>query len=603
MAMNSERAVARSRVRTLALGCALFAAAAVFGSLSPARAEFANPEGVAVIIGNRIYAGDIPNVDFAHRDAEAFRRYVVDVLGYDPENIIDLRDATQAEMWSTFGSRATADRSELWSYLDPDGRSDVVVFYSGHGAPGLEDKRGYLLPVNADPNTAELNGYPIDVLYENLSSLEEARSAAVFLDACFSGASGGGGMLIRSASPVYVGAELPERSGERLAVLTAATGEQLASWDHERGHGLFTHHLLDALHGKADGDADGRVTAREAKAYLDRHMTRAARRTHKRRQRASFTGNADTVLAAAVGGGAFPERTGLALVETPAPGAGAPAAAGESPAAAGGEQVAIAAPSAPDAPAVPTPATPPAPPALTPREVEAGLGLGREDRRILQHALNALDFDVGGADGKFGPRTRRGILGWQASKGFPATGYLTGVQVAALEPFGLGEQARATEEADERERERLAAARREAEKIRKAADEEAYSWARTLGTVESFGEYLATFPNGLHAVEALREREALRRAEAKRQADALRRDEERRRAEELQRRAADDEAFEHAKATNTSAGYREYLRAFPGGAHVAEARASRNRLQTEERQAAQAIKVFGSIMGGFLKGN
>ena len=190
---------------------------------------------------------------------------MVDVLGFDPENVIDLRDATQAEMWSTFGSRATADRSELWAYLDPDGNSDVVVFYSGHGVPGLEDKRGYLLPVNADPDTAELNGYPIDVLYDNLSNLEEARSVAVYLDACFSGGSGAGGMLIQSASPVYVGADLPAQAGKRLTVLTAATGKQLASWDREAGHGLFTHHLLDALYGKGDTDSDGRVTAREAK--------------------------------------------------------------------------------------------------------------------------------------------------------------------------------------------------------------------------------------------------------------------------------------------------------------------------------------------------
>ena len=306
--MKSLRALAPSVL-------ALTAAAAASGPAAT-RAEFANPDGVAVIIGNRDYGGDIPDVDYAHRDAEAFKGYVVDVLGFDPENVIDLRDATQAEMWSTFGSRATADRSELWSYLDSDGRSDVVVYYSGHGAPGLEDKRGYLLPVDADPDTAELNGYPIDVLYENLSSLEEARSVAVYVDACFSGGSGGGGMLIDSASPVYVGADLPAQAGERLTVLTAATGEQLASWDRKSGHGLFTHHLLDALYGKGDADADGQVTAREAKAYLDRHMTRAARRTYKRRQRASFTGSADTVLAsAAAGGGGFPERPELALVD------------------------------------------------------------------------------------------------------------------------------------------------------------------------------------------------------------------------------------------------------------------------------------------------
>ena len=139
-------------------------------------------------------------MSFAHRDAEAFRRYVVDVLGFDPENVIDLRDATQAQVWPTFGSPTSPDRSDLWAYLAPDGNSDVVVCYSGHGVPGVEDKRGYLLPVDANPNTAELNGYPIDVLYDNLASLTEARSAAVYLDACFSGGSGDGGMLIESAS-------------------------------------------------------------------------------------------------------------------------------------------------------------------------------------------------------------------------------------------------------------------------------------------------------------------------------------------------------------------------------------------------------------------
>ena len=142
------------------------------------RAEYANPDGVAVIIGNRSYAGDLPAVDFAHRDAEAFRRYVLDVLGFDPENVIDLRDTTQADMWSTFGSRETAERSELWSYLADEG-SDVVVFCSGHGVPDIDDQRGYLLPVNANPNTAELNGYPIDVLFENLANLESERSVAV----------------------------------------------------------------------------------------------------------------------------------------------------------------------------------------------------------------------------------------------------------------------------------------------------------------------------------------------------------------------------------------------------------------------------------------
>ncbi len=53
-----------------------------------------NRDGVAVIIGNKTYKNrDVPTVSFAHNDAEAMKRYVVDVLGYREGNVIDLRDA------------------------------------------------------------------------------------------------------------------------------------------------------------------------------------------------------------------------------------------------------------------------------------------------------------------------------------------------------------------------------------------------------------------------------------------------------------------------------------------------------------------------------
>ena len=272
--------------------------------------EVRNPDGVAVIVGNRDYTNpDVPEVSFAHRDADAFRRYVVDVLGFDPENIIDLRDARQSEMEAAFGNERSHE-GVLWRYLNPDGGSAVVVFYSGHGVPGLKDGRGYLLPVDADPNTAEINGYPIDLLNGNLSKLTEAESVWVFLDACFSGSSHRG-MLVRAASPASVTPSLPAGVAERLTLLTAASGDQVASWDEEAGHGLFTHHLLDALYGAGDGDDDGHVTAQEAKTYLDRHMTRAARKIYGRHQRADLRKAGDVVLAAAPADGAFLARPDL----------------------------------------------------------------------------------------------------------------------------------------------------------------------------------------------------------------------------------------------------------------------------------------------------
>ena len=265
-------------------------------------------DGVAVIVGNRNYTDErVPEVAYAHRDADAFRRYVIDVLGFDEANVIDLRDATQAEMETAFGNERD-HKGKLWSYLHPEG-SDVVVYYSGHGVPGLRDRKGYLLPVNANPDTAHLNGYPIDQLYANLGKLAEATSVRVFLDACFSGASQGG-MLIDAASPVFVSAQLPALADKAMAVLTAASGDQVASWDKDAEHGAFTHHLLDALYGDADADANGEVTALETKRYLDRHMTRAVRRAYLRDQRAGVHGDGSMVLAFAPRGG-FPARPTL----------------------------------------------------------------------------------------------------------------------------------------------------------------------------------------------------------------------------------------------------------------------------------------------------
>ena len=44
-----------------------------------ASAEVTNPDGIAVIIGNRDYV-HTEDVEFAHRDADAFKRYVGEIV-------------------------------------------------------------------------------------------------------------------------------------------------------------------------------------------------------------------------------------------------------------------------------------------------------------------------------------------------------------------------------------------------------------------------------------------------------------------------------------------------------------------------------------------
>ena len=216
------------------------------GSSALAQEEYANPHGLAVIVGNRTYTHEhVPEVAYAHRDAVAFRTFVLEVLGFNPENVIDLYDASQAQMEATFGNDRN-HRGRLWKYLQTSDVSDVVVFYSGHGVPGLQDGRRYLLPADADPDSAEINGYPIALLFQNLGKLDHANSVFVFLDASFSGESQGG-LLLRSASPSFVPLipmdALSTEAG-RLAALIAASDRQSALWDDAARHGLFTHHLV-----------------------------------------------------------------------------------------------------------------------------------------------------------------------------------------------------------------------------------------------------------------------------------------------------------------------------------------------------------------------
>jgi TPR repeat protein len=54
-----------------------------------------NPSGVAVVIGNKVYEGSIFTADFVHRDKEAFRLFIVNAPGYDPENLSPDQEQTQ----------------------------------------------------------------------------------------------------------------------------------------------------------------------------------------------------------------------------------------------------------------------------------------------------------------------------------------------------------------------------------------------------------------------------------------------------------------------------------------------------------------------------
>ncbi len=282
-------------------------------SINPAQSQMPSNDDVAIIIGNKVYEDqDIPDVSFALNDAKAMKELARTVLNIREENIIYLENATQAKMQSAFG-RSGNHRGKAFQYVKPN-VSNLYVFYSGHGVPGRYDDKSYLLPVDADIETADINGYPIDTLYKNLSQVE-AKSVTVFLDACFSGQSHAGTLIKRASGAQIVPptANIPTQGN--LSVLTAASKDQLASWDEENQHGLFTEYLLRALYGQADQDADGQVQLAEVNAYLQDEMRYKARRTYNRDQVPVMIGDDTRVLVKATDG-TYPARP---VIEKEAP--------------------------------------------------------------------------------------------------------------------------------------------------------------------------------------------------------------------------------------------------------------------------------------------
>ena len=252
-----------------------------------------NKFGIAVIIGNKDYRSrDVPPVDYAIRDAAVVKEYAEKTLGYRPGNIIYVENATQANFRAIFGSE-TDHRGKLYNYVRP-GRSDVFIYYSGHGAPDPSGPTGYFVPVDCDPSQVRLNGYSLENFSKNLAKIP-AKSVTVVLDACFSGGSERG-MLLRNASPVYFDIGNPLAVLKNAVVFTSSSGDQISSWYPQKRHGLFTYFFLKGLQGEADKNRNGRIDADELFAFVQEEVSYMARRLAGRDQNPQLIGNRDSAI-------------------------------------------------------------------------------------------------------------------------------------------------------------------------------------------------------------------------------------------------------------------------------------------------------------------
>lgn len=223
---------------------------------------------LAVIIGIEDYKY-APGAEFAGRDAQIFYKYARYLFNIPERNIFYRinENATSGEFNKIFSKNGWLARR-----LTPD-KTNIIIFYSGHGSPDPKSKKGYLIPYDIDPNYAN-TGISLNNIYTSLSELS-AKSVTMFIDACFSGESRSQEMLVAGTRPINIKIKNPVFEKENMAVFTAATGEQYSSSYPQKKHGLFTYFLLKGLGGKAKGD-DNKLSLNELYKYVYKKVEKKA---------------------------------------------------------------------------------------------------------------------------------------------------------------------------------------------------------------------------------------------------------------------------------------------------------------------------------------
>ena len=233
----------------------------------PPKTRMDNPNALAVVIGIENYQY-VPDATFAYNDAEVFREYLAETMGFKRERIkiVTNNKATQAELDKLLGPEGWLARNIIAN------KSDVIVFFSGHGINALDASSSGLLPHDVDPNYSI--GIRTNELYQNLSAMG-AKSVAVYLDACFSGQTRNSEMLVKNARPIIIE---PTKTSlpPNLIVFSAASGLQISGALEEKKHGLFTYFLLKGLGGDADINSDKKVEISELRTFVVEKVNSAA---------------------------------------------------------------------------------------------------------------------------------------------------------------------------------------------------------------------------------------------------------------------------------------------------------------------------------------
>ncbi len=218
----------------------------------------------AVVIGISDYQDEqIPDLRFADRDAEAFAAWLRSPAGgsmtNDKMTLLTNKNATTGKMIAALDGLIVASKPG----------DEAIIYFSGHGDVERVTKfqRGFLLTYDSPPAVYAAGAFSLQYLQDIVTTLSEAGvQAVVITDACRAGKLAGsefGGSKATSAA-------LAQQFANEVKILSCQPEEfSLEGEQWGGGRGCFSYHLVDALYGMADANADGTVNLLELGRYIE----------------------------------------------------------------------------------------------------------------------------------------------------------------------------------------------------------------------------------------------------------------------------------------------------------------------------------------------
>jgi len=223
-----------------------------------------NPNALALIVGVQGYKNTNADALYADRDAKMFKDYASEKLGIPENRIKILLNDNATEQGILLSVKEWLRRS-----AKPN-KSDIYVFFAGHGLASQDGKNMYLLPYDGSPRLLEKTAILRDELFSDIKKANP-KSVTVFLDTCYSGETRNEEMLI-AGRPIMIKAK-KQSIPSGFTLFSAASNEQISRLLEEAKHGMFSYFLMKGMEGDADTNADNKITAQELHNYVKENVT------------------------------------------------------------------------------------------------------------------------------------------------------------------------------------------------------------------------------------------------------------------------------------------------------------------------------------------